>query len=440
LVIERIRHATRSSLSVQSTAILLIYALGTLARYLVEIVFARVSSSSSYGIYTFALNLAQLVAPLAALGLPMATLRFLPSYLASADFPRAKGLLKRSRQLTLIWSACLVSIVYLVARFTGIGGMDEAPVLSALLIGSVAFQNLYVQLGRTLGRAPVTDFAGMLLQPLAAIGLVFLLLQSGTLGISPLAALLLASLCSYAATISLIQLTTAAPLRKVRVHSATQYETREWLRVSLAFVLIGVVAVAMTRIDVLMVGLILGERATGLYGAAAKTARVTAISLVAINALVAARISSLYSQGKLEELQRTVVNAARWMTAPAMVIAFVLVLFGRDVLALFGPAYTRSYPVLAILSVAQLVNAAVGPVAYILNLCGHERVTIRVTGTGLAASVVLSLSLIPLLGPIGAAIGSGLSIVGINLVLYRAARKLVGVRAAFWARTRLDVK
>jgi O-antigen/teichoic acid export membrane protein len=433
--IGRLLFGPEPSQASRSVAILLIFAGGTLARYVVEVVYARASSATAYGIYTFALSFAQILAPLAAVGLPVALLRFLPSYLVKGELAQARGILRRARQLTVTWSAILIVIVFIVARATGMGGMDAAPLLSGLLIAAVAFHNLYSQLGRSLGLAPITDFVGMLLQPIVA-GAALLVLQTldRTSQLDSLSLLLSATLVSYTASVFLMHVTSSQQLRAVRVHHMINYETREWLRVAVAFMAIGIVAVAMTRIDVLIVGLLLGEQATGFYGAAAKTARVTSLSVLAINALIASRISVLFAQRKMDELQRTVAHAARWMAGPAAAIFLCFVVAGRHILTLFGPAFAGSYGVLMVLSAGQLLNAALGPGAYVLNLCGYERVTVRITVVGLSTNVLLSLALTWMLGPIGAAIGAASSIVGINWAYYYWASRLVGIRTACWSR------
>ena len=91
---------------------------------------------------------------------------------------------------------------------------------------------------------------------------------------------------------------------------------------------------------------------------------------------------------------------ARFACASAFVLG--LVVFGRTVLGVFGPEFVSGYTTLVLLSLAQLVRAAGGPVAELLGVTGHQDESLRVCAVGLVATVALSLVLVPMYGIVGA--------------------------------------
>jgi O-antigen/teichoic acid export membrane protein len=109
-----------------------------------------------------------------------------------------------------------------------------------------------------------------------------------------------------------------------------------------------------------MVGAILGDRAAGLYGAAAKTASLVGLILVAVNAIGAPMFSVLFAQNRQKDLQQLVSAIAAWAFWPSCLLSIVLATCAPLVLTIFGPAFASAEWQLRVLLVGQIVNAAAG--------------------------------------------------------------------------------
>ena len=83
---------------------------------------------------------------------------------------------------------------------------------------------------------------------------------------------------------------------------------------------------------------------------------------------------------------------------------FILVLAGKDILALFGDDFLICYETMLILAAAQLVLAAAGPVDVLLSITGHQDRCIPVFALALLATIALNLFLVPRFGINGAAV------------------------------------
>jgi PST family polysaccharide transporter len=163
------------------------------------------------------------------------------------------------------------------------------------------------------------------------------------------------------------------------------------------------------RIDQVMLGQMLGNRAVGVYSAAARISEVwyfipTAIVVSVTPALIEARkLSMALYYVRLAQLFRL-------MSGIALVIA-VSMTFAADyvVRILYGDAYEGVGPILAIHIWAALfvfLGVAQGP--WNINE-GLTKLALMRTVLGAIANVVLNLLLIPGYGPIGAAIATTVS-------------------------------
>jgi O-antigen/teichoic acid export membrane protein len=185
------------------------------------------------------------------------------------------------------------------------------------------------------------------------------------------------------------------------VETATSWKA--WLDVALPLLLVGGFHIVLNHTDLLMVGALLGPVDAGVYGAAMKTATLISFFLIAVNTVAAPAISSLYFREEHENLQRMLYAIAHWTFWPTLVTAVGVLALAGLVLSLFGSGFSEpgSTP-LRVLVIGHLINAACGPVAYILNVTGEQKKTAAVFGTSAVLNVLLNAALIPRFGIVGA--------------------------------------
>ena len=112
----------------------------------------------------------------------------------------------------------------------------------------------------------------------------------------------------------------------------------------------------------------------------------------------------------------------------------MLVIFGPWMLGLFGEAFVPLYSVMMLLCIGQLVNALCGPVMYLLNMTGHEVIAQRTMLIAMLVNLMANIILIPLMGLMGAAIATSLSMVLWNVWALVAVRRHTGIRTVFFWR------
>jgi len=179
--------------------------------------------------------------------------------------------------------------------------------------------------------------------------------------------------------------------------------------------LAGILGVAVTWMDVLLVGALRSTREAAIYAAASRLAVVGAYALEAVGMAIAPRISALLAAGeprRVEELYRT----ATWsMMALVWPVYVAFAVFSPVVMELFGPEFVSGHTALLILCGGMLVNLATGNVTMVLLMGGKSSWNLCNVAASLALNVALNLVLTPGMGITGAAIAWAASLVFMNV-------------------------
>jgi len=236
-----------------------------------------------------------------------------------------------------------------------------------------------------------------------------------------------------AATAALAALVAVLLLRHYVPQAARQaqpeYRIRAWLTSAGPFLFLAGADAINQQIGVIMLGSMVGPEAAGIYDVARRAATLVGLLLLAVNMPLGPLVAGLYARGEMARLQSVVVKSARIAAAGSCAISLVMILLGPWVLGLFGSEFTAGLPILVILCIAQILNAAAGSVGLVLNMTGHERDTAKGIGVAAASNLVFNALLIPPFGILGAAIGHAASTLVWNALLIIWVWRRLGVRS-----------
>jgi O-antigen/teichoic acid export membrane protein len=165
----------------------------------------------------------------------------------------------------------------------------------------------------------------------------------------------------------------------------------------------------MNWVDTLMLGFFTSDMEIGVYNLTAKISMVPSIVLVAVNGILAPKISNLYHSGNNNELQKVVKNASKVILMGSLPIFIVLILFNQILFSFFEIGIIDSYKTLMILLVGQFFNVYAGSVAIILQMTGKQKVFSKILMTALCVNIFLNAILIKIYGINGAAIATSSS-------------------------------
>lgn len=403
----------------------------TLLTLAVAILLARALGPEGYGIYAYAYALASLLAIPAQVGLPTLVVREVARYHLEEKWGYLKGILRYSTQVVLGLTTLLMFGTFLVIWLFA-GGIDsiqlETFAWALLLVPLIALGNLRGAALQGLRKVVQGQLPEMLLLP--ALLLIFVGIALGLNGgeLTPPGAMVLHSLAAgLAFFVGVVLLLRAIPI-PVRTISPA-YESKAWFRSILPLSFISGMQIINTQASIVLLGLLTTTSSdVGIYRVAVQGATVVSFGLMMINTVIAPQISRLYHSGDRERLQRMVTWSARAILATSLPLAAVLIFFGAPILQLvFGEEYASGDTALAIMCLGQLVNAAMGSVAFLLNMTGHERDTAKGLMIAAIINILLNLMLIPPFGIEGAAMATAFSLAGWNIILYRLVRMRIGI-------------
>lgn len=390
-----------------------------------QVYLGRTLGKAGYGVFSYALAVAGVLAILVPLGWPTALMSFIARYTEDGRLGLLRGAVNMAYAVTFL-STAVVSLALL-----GLSFWDAVPErlhvslrYAALILLMLAFVGLRRKALQGLGRVRGSLVPEEILLPLLVILGVYLL------GVSTAGGALLVYFAAALAAFVLggIWLWRAMP-EGVRT-AKPEYERRSWMAVALPMMFGGLSQTAMNRTDVLVLGALVGVEAVGIYGAAARIAAVNVFVLGAVNQLAAPMMARAFHGGRPVQVGAILRRAMLWSAIGSLPLFLVMFLFPGFLLGLaFGPQFTEGAGLLRILALGQFINAATGPVGFALLMTGREKAFALTTAAVAVATVIGSLLAIPAFGAVGAAVVTSASIAVLNL----GQLVLIG-RKGFWPR------
>jgi O-antigen/teichoic acid export membrane protein len=211
-----------------------------------------------------------------------------------------------------------------------------------------------------------------------------------------------------------------------------KYEVRRWIEIAWPMLVIDIFLMMLLYVDVIVLKHFRPAEEVAVYFAAGKTLALVSFVHFAVAAATAHRYTEYHAAGDREKLAQFLEQSIRWTFWPSFGATLLILACGWPMLWLFGNNFVAGYPVMFILSVGMLARAAVGPGERFLTMLGHQRACIVIVACAVAANVALCIVLIPLYGITGAAIATSSAMLLESVLLFLAARRLVGFHLFAW--------
>lgn len=116
-----------------------------------------------------------------------------------------------------------------------------------------------------------------------------------------------------------------------------------------------------------------GTDMVGIYKTCTNISMLAATLLVALNTTVQPKITQLYTQKNLEEVQRIACKSSKLIFLLSLPVFIILLFFSKYVMWLYGAEFMKGALCLSILTVGQVLNTSCGPVAQLLNATGYHK-------------------------------------------------------------------
>ena len=394
--------------------------------YIMFVLISQSMTASEFGRFGFGFNLGTFLAVVASAGLHTAILRWMPEYDAQGHPDKSRQALRWSIAVTLMAGLVLLAVAALfVAALQHIP--EKAFIFAGLcLILPVAFAEFFASALRAKGSVIWSQLPRDVLWRLAGIGLAGVAIYRS----EP------SSAVETLFWLSAILLLFMVPQIILLWRELVEKDGRTWPDKALArewssqlgpYWGISVIYASTQYVDVLLVGTFLTAEDAGAYFAASRTAGLCALMLVASNMVSAPLISGAFHSGNKNKLQRILRVVSACISVPTVLIVTGLVIVGKPLLALFDSSFVTAYPAFVVLAVAHGINGICGPMSYVLQLTGHGRNNLIIIAGSYAVGIAAQVMLIPNFDMVGAALGSGGSIILWNLISWFYCRRYLGI-------------
>lgn len=384
--------------------------------FLTNIILARFLGATDFGIYTYTVSWAYLLGVFGTVGLDNLLVREVAIYHSKSDWGLLRGILAWANQISFLVSFLLGVIGVAIAYLSGMPQDPSLFLAFCLAMAALPFsslRNLRRGVMRGLQEVTLGLIPEMLIAPVAIAILIinaFWFLQDD------LTAALCVSIYTLVTVITL--LISEIFLKKLLPDQvsliAPQYQIKKWFVSALPFMLLEGIYVINARVDILMLGSLHSITEAGIYVPVNRGAQLINFVLMAISSALAPTIASLYAEGKLKQLQATVVKTTRLALLPTGVITGILIFASPWYLSLFGTEFIAGKNALIILCIGQLIFTVTGLGGLLLNMTGNEKYTAITGGASAVLNTVLNYFLISSWGMVGAAIATSISLLLMN--------------------------
>lgn len=397
--------------------------------FIVGVLLARLLGASGYGTYAYATAWVSLLSVPSVMGLDKLLVREIAVYEKLQQWGAIRRILSWSNFLALGASAaiaCTASVTAWIIAGERVDTLFYSFWIAMLLLPVVSATRLRQSALRGLHRVIAGQLPEMLVQPVLLIiflGAATFVAQKEMNAPLALWMNLGATIvsCIFGATI--LHRTLPGEARSAQPEPAHP----EWIRSAVPLMLLSGLQILNTKVDILMLGTMVGTGETGIYSVANRGATLVTYILVAVNAALGPAVASLHASGDRQRLQRMVTKSSRIVLFFSLPVCMGLIAFGDIFLRLFGRDFVSGWTALSILSAGQLFSAMMGSVTLILVMTGHERDAVMTLGGSTLLNVLLNLLLIPRWGIEGAAYASTASTIMRNTVAAAFAYRRLGI-------------
>ncbi len=401
--------------------------------FLLQVMLARLMGPSNYGDYTVIITTVNLLLVLSVFGFDSSILRFLPSFIAKKDYSSANGFVRFSyRMITILSILCSIGLfIFLLtkAKKNNIA-FSEGLFWGVLLIPFLAFVYQASAVLRSLNKIKTSLLSVYFLFPVL-MGLTCLYYYYSNNRLTVDAAMLINLGCSAAICI-FINRRARKVLKEQAPSENLTFESRKWISVSSILFLTTAFDLLLRQSDILMVSYFLGNTKAGYYSVAAKLALLASLGLSVADYVFMPKIAALFESRQLMKLQQFVRNSSLQILSITLPVVFLLFLGGKWILGFFGNAFSFSYVPLVILLCGQVINAMTGMVGGLMSMTGYQKTFFAFYFFAFIIQFTLNIILIPIFDIVGAAIGSSLAMIFLNICAYIFVKKKLKIKASFF--------
>jgi O-antigen/teichoic acid export membrane protein len=431
-LVRRLRALAQASpwweLILRSGTVLLVRVAGAGLGFAFNVALARMLGADGLGVYHLSLTFALIASVVGRMGMDAAMLKFAATSHAARDSRRLAAVHRLGMGTALLCCGIVAACTFFAADWLAVTVYADPAIaqplrLMALALVPFALLSLYGELLKAGQHQALCSFVQGAALPIVSLLLLFVFARY-IQDASAAAAVYLVANTVVCLTSYVLWRRTVPPAGSLTTESI---RFRDLFLTAMPMYGSAIADVVMTFSDVLILGMFATAADVGIYTAAARTALLTRFLLLANSSVAAPRFAALHAAKDTEGVARLAVRSTLLTTVSSVPLLLIFIAFPEQILSLFGPQFEAGAQALIILSIGQFVNAATGPVGYLLNMSGFHRIEGRIAVVGALLTVGLCFALIPFWGILGAAAANAIATATCNLLRVYFAKSRLGI-------------
>ena len=397
--------------------------------FLFNVVLARTMGAEEYGLFVIANTIIVGIGLFCQFGSPQAILRFCSIMYKNRKFGQFLKLKRDVTFLSFSLSVLFAILLCINSNFISNLFFDGLSVNLLIYVFAAALP-IYTFLGiqsaffKALYRPEIAPFFEMGLIGILTAILVFILSYFDEMVTSVDSGLIFLMACFIVFILGMLILNRI--LKKETQNEKYNHERYYGFYSSISSYWISSVSSYLLKFSpILILGYYYSSQDVAYYSIANYSAFLINFVLWIISSVYAPYFANFYNENRFNELNKSLTRSTIYMLTIAVPIFAIIVCFPKAIMTIFDANYSGSYLPLIILAIAQLINVATGPVLFLMNMIGKERVLMKIILWTSALSIILGLLLIPNYSYTGAAISTAIGLVCQNLVAFYVAKKII---------------
>lgn len=187
------------------------------------------------------------------------------------------------------------------------------------------------------------------------------------------------------------------------------------LKIAKPLFFISIAGIVINSSDIIILGFFTEAKDVGIYVVASRIALLTSVLLQITNSALSPKIAALYAENNIKSLEEMIKRITKGLFFIGLFVFLFFIFSGNWILSIWGEEFEEAYWILIILGFGQLVNLTTGAVGIILIMIGYEKTQRNISICFMMVFLILSFTIIPIYGALGASIASATTVVGINI-------------------------
>ncbi len=391
---------------------------GNTATFGLHLLLGRTLGPGAYGLFVLGMTVIKIAQSIASLGLTQGIVRFCAVYRGEKDHARLKGTIISAILISLTSSVFIAVILFIFSDLISYRIFHEPNLTWILRIFSV-FLPFYILIwittafAQSFKRIEYQQGVENIFRPLASFTLVGLALLMGFDFDGAVYGVVASWIFSAGFGFYFVWKIYPDIISRIK----PIFASKNLLKFSVPLSLAGISYLALNQMDRIMLGIFSSSSEVGKYNAAFIISQPLSLFLFALVTIFSPIIADLFNKKQFTELSRLYKIVSRWIFTISFPFAVILCIFSKQILSLFGSAFTEAWPVLIILVFSQVALFSAGGAGAMMQMTGNQYLVLVNTSAMLAVNIGLNLWLIPQFGKLGAALATAISITVVQIAL-----------------------